>query len=164
MGRKLRKRLNSKQSEARVSKVRTAPKFPMGRETHWGGHLAGGTLMTPTIEAIGTRVYLCVAVAILLVSPSGSCRRPSYPPGILGDLCTAPVILCAEIHNQEQRGGGSFKHSLCNGGFGWEVWITLGSVALGSQWAPTCWGLLSPHPVASVLAFAKTSIPWLISS
>lgn len=38
------------------------------RLTHWASHPAGGMLVTSTVDAIRTGVYLCAAVAVPLIA------------------------------------------------------------------------------------------------
>lgn len=75
-----------------------------GEETHRAGHLAGGMLMTPSIEAVGTGVFLRAAAAIPLVALWAAAGDLGALLGALGDLCTAPIVLSAEIHNCNSRG------------------------------------------------------------
>lgn len=63
-------------------------------------------LMTPAIEAIRTGVYLRAAVAISLVALLTAAGDLRALLGALGDLCTPPVVLFAEIHNCKSRGQG----------------------------------------------------------
>lgn len=85
-------------------------KCPLGSRTHRAGHLAGGMLMTPPIEAICTGVYLCAAVAIPLIALRAAAGHFGALLGASGDLGTTSIVLFAEIHNCKSRR----KVSICS--------------------------------------------------
>ena len=69
--------------------------------------------MTPSVEAIGTGVYLYAAAAVPLVALLTAAGDPRALLGTLGDLGTAPVVLFAEIHNCRSRGETAHLSTVC---------------------------------------------------
>lgn len=61
--------------------------------------------MTAPVEAVCTMVYGYAAVPVALVALLAAARDLGAFLGAPGNLCTAPVVLFAEIHNCKSRSG-----------------------------------------------------------
>lgn len=121
-------------------------------------------LVTPAIEAVGTRVYLRAAVAIPLVALLTAAGDLRALLGARSDLRTAPVVLFAEIHNCKSSRRGlsllwSVQRGLQSGGVG-----TPTPVVPGEKMGPNLLAPPLPVPGGLCLAFVNTSVPWLIPS
>lgn len=90
--------------KARSEAQGAAPKFPWERATHRACHLTGGVLVTPSIKAVCTGVYLRAAEPVPFVSLLAAAGDLRALLGASGHLCTAPVVLFAEIHDCKSRG------------------------------------------------------------
>lgn len=69
--------------------------------------------MTSTVDAICTGVYLRAAVAIPLVALLAAAGDLRALLRALGSLCTAPVVLFAEIHSCQRKRRGFMCHCPC---------------------------------------------------